>query len=97
MKKFNFTKKDFSKNLSQNTGFSINYSKKLTKDILFILSILIKEGNLNIKNIGSFKLSKKNERKGRNPKTKEEFTITKRKSINFTSSKNMTKLLNGNK
>jgi integration host factor subunit alpha len=97
VKKFNFTKRDISKNLSQNTGFPINYSKKLIKDLLFILSISIKEGNLNIKNIGSFKLSKKNERKGRNPKTKEEFIITKRNSINFTTSKNLTKLLNSNK
>ena len=50
--------------------------------------------NLVLKNIGTFKLSKKNERIGRNPKTKEEFLISKRKSIRFIVSKNLTKILN---
>ena len=48
----------------------------------------LKKNNLIIKNIGSFKLIEKNERIGRNPKTKEEFIICKRKSISFLSSKN---------
>ena len=36
----------------------------------------------------------KNERIGRNPKTKEQFLIKKRKSISFISSKNLTKIIN---
>ena len=47
-----------------------------------------------LKNIGTFKLSTKNERIGRNPKTKEEFLISERKSIRFIVSKNLSKVLN---
>ena len=54
----------------------------------------LKKNNLIIKNIGSFKLIEKNERIGRNPKTKEEIIISKRKSISFLSSKNLTNYLN---
>ena len=55
---------------------------------------MIKNNELVLKNIGTFKLSKKNERIGRNPKTKEEFLISKRKSIRFIVSKNLSKVLN---
>ena len=55
---------------------------------------MIKNNNLVLKNIGTFKLSTKNERIGRNPKTKEEFLISKRKSIRFIVSKNLSKVLN---
>ena len=80
---------DLSKNLSSETGFSINYSKKLVNDLIEIISQNIKGGNFNLKNIGTFKLINKNERIGRNPKTKEEFKISSRKSISFTPSRNI--------
>ena len=54
------------------------------------LLYLVASGNFN----ASFKLSKKNERIGRNPKTKEEFLISERKSIRFIVSKNLSKVLN---
>ena len=46
----------------------------------------IKSGQLILKNIGSFKIVSKNERQGRNPKTKEEFIIPARKSVLYSSS-----------
>ena len=46
------------------------------------------KSKLHLKNFGTFELIFKNERMGRNPKTKEEFIIKKRKSLKFTSSKN---------
>ena len=55
---------------------------------------MIKNNDLVLKNIGTFKLTKKNERIGRNPKTKEEFLISGRKSIRFIVSKNLSKVLN---
>ena len=90
----NFTKNDFSKNMSDETGFPISLSKKIVDDLLIIFTEMIKNNNLVLKNIGTFKLSSKNERIGRNPKTKEEFLISKRKSIRFIVSKNLTKVLN---
>ena len=41
------------------------------------------DSDLSINNIGSFKIKKKNERIGRNPKTKEKHIIKSRKVIGF--------------
>ena len=65
--------------------FGIAYStvyKKIDK-ILEIWSHEMIYSDLSINNIGSFKIKKKNERVGRNPKTKEEYLIKSRKVISF--------------
>ena len=56
--------------------------KKIDK-ILEIWSNEMIMSDLSISNIGSFKIKKKNERIGRNPKTKEEYLIKSRKVISF--------------
>ena len=90
----NLTKIDISKNLSKKRGYSVNFSKKIVDDLITILITQLKEKNLIIKNLGTFKLIPKNQRIGRNPKTKEKFIINKRKSISFIASKNLLKTLN---
>tara|TARA_X000001036_G_scaffold215211_1_gene201521 strand:+ start:2138 stop:2431 length:294 start_codon:yes stop_codon:yes gene_type:complete len=95
--KDNLTKKNIVKNLSEKTGFSINYSKKIIDDFILIINEEIRNNSLNLKNIGSFKLIKKKERLGRNPKTNEKFIISSRKSISFTASKKILDILNKNK
>tara|TARA_B000000437_G_scaffold189350_1_gene147185 strand:- start:67 stop:360 length:294 start_codon:yes stop_codon:yes gene_type:complete len=92
--KKDFKKIDLVKDLSLKTGYSQNYSKKIVDDLINIFIQNIKSGNLNLKNIGSFKLLNKKERIGRNPKTKEEFIISSRKSLSFTSSKKIIDNLN---
>ena len=94
MLKKDFKKIDLIKDLSLKTGYSQNYSKKIVDDLINIFIQNIKSGNLNLKNIGSFKLLNKKERIGRNPKTKEQFIITSRKSLSFTSSKKIIDNLN---
>ena len=94
MKRNNFTKKDIIKYLSEKTGFSELLSKSIINDLLKTLVEIIKKENLNLKNIGTFKLIDKKERIGRNPKTNEEFIISSRKSISFSSSKKIVNLLN---
>ncbi len=94
MTRNNITKSDISKNLNRKIGISLNSSKKLIDDLVFILSELIKYKKIFLKNIGTFKLIQKNERLGRNPKTKESFIITKRKTVNFTASKSLINLIN---
>ena len=79
MLKKDFKKIDLVKDLSLKTGYSQSYSKKIVEDLINIFIQNIKSGNLNLKNIGSFRLLTKKERVGRNPKTKEEFIITSRK------------------
>ena len=96
MSKNNFTKNDIIKNLSKKTGFSILLSNKLIDDFLNVSIESIKINQLNLRNIGTIKLIYKKERLGRNPKTKEEFIISARKSISFTPSKKILVVLNKN-
>ena len=89
----NIKKENLIKSLSKKTGFSLNFSKKLINDLIDVILDNTKNGNFNLKNLGSFKIMHKKERIGRNPKTKEEFLISSRKSINFTPSKKISNKL----
>ena len=91
MLKGNLTKLVLSKILSNKFGFSELYSKKLTDDLVKIISHNIIAGNFNLKNVGTFKIINKKQRIGRNPKTKKEFIITARKSLIFVPSKKLIK------
>ncbi len=97
MNKINLTKNEIIKNLSIKTGFSAQLSKKIITNLLNILSLIIKNNGLKLKGIGSFKLIKKKERIGRNPKTRKEYIISARNSVSFISSKKLLNLLNKNK
>ena len=79
----NIKKEDFIKILNSKIGLSLNFSKKITDDYIKILHQNIKSGNFSLKNVGTFKIVKKKQRMGRNPKTKQEFLITARKVIRF--------------
>ena len=94
MSKKKITKIIIAKNLSLKTGFSISFSKKLIDDLISSITESIKTEKLNLKNLGTFKIINKKERKGRNPKTKEQFVITARKTISFTPSKKILLKLN---
>ena len=97
MRQNNLTKSELIKNLSKKTGFSFLYSKQLINDFFDVLIQNIINDNLNIKNIGTFKIINKKERIGRNPKTKELFIIKSRKSLSFVSSNKLLNILNLNK
>ena len=95
MNKKTFKKIDIIKEISNTTGFPVNLIKEIVNDYLLMLTYKIKKDrDFLIKNFGSFKIIDKKERVGRNPKTKEEFIITARKSISFTASKNLLKNVN---
>ena len=87
-------KEDLIINLSKKTGFSNNFSKKLINDFFSSVVNIIKTNKCIIKNIGTFKLINKKERLGRNPKTREEFIISKRKSVSFIASEKRINFLN---
>ena len=81
-------KKILSKKIYNEIGISQAYNEIITNDLISILKEIIKDGKLNIKNFGTFKILNKKERIGRNPKTKKIYTIEARKSISFKTSKN---------
>ena len=91
---YNLKKIDIIKDLSIKTGYSSNYSKKVINELVDAILQSIKKGNLNLKNIGSFKIIFKKERIGRNPKTKKEYVISSRKSASFKPSTSLLTELN---
>jgi integration host factor subunit alpha len=87
IRKNQLTKKDISKKINSIIGFSNLYSKEITNDLIDILKDLIKIKEAKIKNFGSFRVIKKNQRIGRNPKNKKKYIIEARKSLSFYISK----------
>lgn len=80
-------KKNITNNIYSKIGISNDYSKQLLNDTLSIIINLLKKYKIvKIKNFGTFKVLKKNERFGRNPKTQETFKISSRKTVSFKSS-----------
>ena len=94
MLKNNIKKKDLFTRLSVEIGYSQSFSKKIIEDLIDCLKKNIKDNNLILKNLGSFKIVKKKERIGRNPKTKKEFIISQRNVVIFKSSKSLNSYLN---
>ena len=93
-KRFNYTKKDISKNISMKLGLSNSYSLLITHSLIEILKQLVSTETTNIKNFGTFKILSKSERLGRNPKNKVAYIISARKSISFISSKKLNSTIN---
>ena len=78
-------------------GFSKKISENLLDDVFQILSKnIIIEKKVKIAKFGTFILRKKNQRVGRNPKTKEEKIISERNVILFKPSKELKQLINNN-
>ena len=77
------TRESIAKQISNEFGIAYSTVYKKIDKILEIWSDKMIISDLSISNIGSFKIKKKNERIGRNPKTKEDHLIKSRKVISF--------------
>ena len=77
------TRETIAKHISIEFGIAYTTVYKKIDKILEIWNKEMINSDLSINYIGSFKINKKNERIGRNPKTKEEYLIKSRKVINF--------------
>ena len=95
--RINLTKKDLVNSIYMQLGFSKKISENLIEDFFTIIFDNIKNNNkLKLSKFGTFSLRLKNERTGRNPKTKEEKTISARKVILFKPSKEFKDYINKN-
>tara|TARA_B100001175_G_scaffold82946_1_gene69528 strand:- start:388 stop:681 length:294 start_codon:yes stop_codon:yes gene_type:complete len=93
----NLTKKEIINSIYMQIGFSKKISETLLEDILeLILNNIIKHKRVKIAKFGTFILRKKNQRIGRNPKTKENKIITERNVILFKASKEFKEYINKN-
>tara|TARA_B100000700_G_C14450427_1_gene581348 strand:- start:163 stop:474 length:312 start_codon:yes stop_codon:yes gene_type:complete len=98
MKRYNITKKDLKKKIHFNIGIPDSLSEKILNFFFqIIVEGLLKDGEVKISNFGKFKLLDKKERIGRNPKTKQEFNISKRKVVSFYPSLSAKKKINEKK
>ena len=88
MLKKNVNRKTLANKIYQNIGFSKIISENIVNDIFDIIMSSFKENNkIKISSFGTFLKKRKNERIGRNPKTKEKKIISARKVITFKASK----------
>ena len=95
MSRINLTKKDLINSIYMQIGFSKTISENLIDDFLTILIDNLKnEKKLKLSKFGTFLIRSKKSRIGRNPKTKESFVISSRKSISFKISKKIINVLN---
>ena len=93
--KQNLGKREIITKLTSAIGFSSKNVQKITEDIIeIIISNLVYNKKINLKNLGTFNVVFKNEREGRNPKTKEKFIITSRNTIKFKVSETLKKKIN---
>ena len=95
--RINLTKKEIINSIYMQIGFSKKISENLLEDVFqIIIKNIISEKKVKISKFGTFILHKKNERVGRNPKTKEEKIISERNVILFRPSKYLKQYINKN-
>ena len=91
----NLTKKDIVNSIYMQLGFSKKILDLILEDVLEILIKSLKNNKkVKISNFGTFEIRYKKERKGRNPKTKEEKKISARNVVLFKPSKDFKEFIN---
>mgnify|MGYP001439035353 CR=1 FL=1 len=96
--RINLTKKEIVNSIYMQIGYSKKISEILLEDIFqIILNNIISDKKVKIVKFGTFTLRKKNQRIGRNPKTKETKIISERNVILFKASKELKKFINNDR
>ena len=93
--RINLTKKDLVNIVYMQIGFSKQISENLIEEFFsLIVRNLIKNKSVKISKFGTFSIRSKKSRIGRNPKTKEEKTISQRDVVLFKPSKEFKNFIN---
>ena len=93
--RINLTKKDLVNSVYMQIGFSKQISESLIDEFFsLIISNLIKNKSVKISNFGTFSIRSKKSRIGRNPRTKENKTISERDVVLFKPSKEFKSFIN---
>ena len=96
--RINLTKKDLVNLVYMQIGFSKNVSENIIDEFFSLIVLNLKDENkLKISKFGTFTIRSKKSRIGRNPKTKEEKTISKRNVVLFKASKEFKDFINSKK
>jgi len=95
MTRINLTKKDLINSVYMQIGFSKKISENLINDFLIKIKDNLKiEKKLKLSKFGTFSIRTKKSRIGRNPKTKEQKTISNRDVVLFKASNEFKDLVN---
>jgi len=95
MGRVNLTKKDLINSVYMQIGFSKNISENLIDDFLVTIKKNLKvEKKLKLSKFGTFSVRAKKSRIGRNPKTREQKSISGRDVVLFKASKEFKDLVN---
>ena len=95
MARINLTRKDLINSVYMQIGFSKNISENLIDDFFITITENLKnEKKLKMSKFGTFSIRSKKSRIGRNPKTKEQKTISDRDVVLFKASKEFKDLVN---
>ena len=95
MSRVNLTKKDLINSVYMQIGFSKNISENLIDDVFIRITENLKiDKKLKLSKFGTFSIRSKKSRIGRNPKTKEQKTISNRDVVLFRPSKEFKDLVN---
>ena len=95
MTRINLTKKNLINSVYMQIGFSKNIAENLIDDFLRTITENLKnEKKLKLSKFGTFSVRLKKSRVGRNPKTKEQKTISERDVVLFKASKEFKDLVN---
>ena len=89
-----FGKKDICKNISSKALISNDKSKEFFGNFLNLVTSKSKSRIVKISNFGTFYTKNTPQRLGRNPKTKEEFIISKRSKLFFKPSNKIRSIIN---
>ena len=89
-----FGKKDICNNISSKALISKDKSKEFLRNFLNLVTSKSKSRTVKISNFGTFYTKNTPQRFGRNPKTKEEFVISKRSKLFFKPSNKIRSIIN---
>ena len=95
IEKQNISRDEIAEAMKAEFGFNRKLCLDIVNDVIDIIIQGLKfDKKVKIHNFGTFKLSNKRSRIGRNPKTKEEYNIPSRNVITFKASKMLLKFIN---
>lgn len=90
------TKADIVENVQEKIGGTRLECAALVESVLSIIKDTLETGeDVKITGFGKFSVRKKNDRKGRNPQTGEDMTITARRVLSFKPSPGLKTAING--
>ncbi len=90
------TKADIAARIADKLSMTRNESAELTDQLFELMKqVIVEEGKLKIAGFGNFEVKRKQNRRGRNPQTGEEMTITARSILTYHPSVVLKNMLNG--